>query len=81
MSGFCCCPECGRNLAIWRPFFEASKKALNREFASTQNVLVSKFSFAAQDMPDCKIIFDTLKINNMCCRMHLATTFNINIKL
>jgi len=73
------CPECGFCIGEYYEFIiEAQRQIYDKSIYNKNNdISPEKIEFNQEIMPDIKVIFDTIGINNMCCRMHLIAYVDI----
>ena len=77
MSGFVRC-LCGMPIDQVYPVFAELQAEQMAEVLKQNNTIPSKASANLNIKVDCQEIFKLLKINNMCCRMHITSAFNFH---
>ncbi len=75
------CPSCGMPIGQVEPVFIELQKEKMKKTLEEYDTLPSKASANLNIEADCEDIFNLLIINNLCCRMHIMSTFYFHDKL
>jgi hypothetical protein len=75
------CGECGNTIAMYYRFFDAAKRAYYAKYLYSnkkmKDIDPSKLVFIKNNEIDLQPIFEALKIDNDCCRMHIISKTQI----
>lgn len=72
MSCYILCPECGYDLGCVFPAFKTLQASHNLLCCGTgKNIHPDKIDIKPNAIKDIGYILNALKINNICCRMHV----------
>jgi hypothetical protein len=74
MSGFIRCPSCGFAIGLYEEAYSNARLVLLEEkLFNEKKYDINKLETIPGSIPEMKDIFDSLNIENQCCRMRLFT--------
>lgn len=66
------CPSCGKNIILYKVFFDLAAAALMAEKLKMDDVDPKKFMLANMtEMPSTQKVFEVLNIRKQCCRTRI----------